>query len=69
MFDPNKPLVSKRRGFWYAQAPGHPPTGWAAFDTAIYWVGCYYTNPGASTRELNTLTNQYRKRLLGENGG
>lgn len=60
----SKPWVNKRGGFWYAHVPGHPPTGWAAFDTAIYWVGCYYTNPGASTKELNVLTNQYRRRLV-----
>ena len=59
-----KPKVYKCGSFWYAHATGHLPTGWVDFDTAIYWVGCYYTNPGASTKELNVLTNQYLRRLV-----
>lgn len=59
-----KPKVYKRGRFWYASVPEHPPVGWASHDTAIYWVGCYYTNPGASTVELNRMTNQYRRRLV-----
>ena len=59
-----KPKVYKRGRFWYASVPCHPPTGWAAFDTAIYWVGCYYANPEASKNELNRMTNQYLRRLV-----
>ena len=60
----NKPKVYKRGSFWYASVPEHPPAGWLAFDTAVYWVGCYYMNPEASTKELNRMTNQYLRRLV-----
>ena len=60
----SKPKVYKRGGFWYASVPPHLPTGWVSFDTAVYWVECYYTNPGASTKELNRMTNQYSRRLV-----
>lgn len=59
-----RPKVYKRGSFWYASVPPHPPTGWGSFDTAIYWVGCYYMNPEASTAELNRMTNQYLRRLV-----
>lgn len=59
-----RPKVYKRGSFWYASVPGHPPTACAAFDTAIYWVGCCYMNPEASTAELNRMTNQYLRRLV-----
>ena len=60
----NKPKVYKRGSFWYVSVPPHLPTGWGSFDTAVYWVGCYYMNPEASTKELNRMTNQYLRRLV-----